>query len=105
MSSGGKSKGVFVVTDSDLEGSGGDFTIHPGKVVKVDGLPVTPRGVLAGKSTAVYVVDAAEAARRGVIGGESIPVADVTSYGRPSVGPHIAVPIYIMSGADNIGVP
>jgi hypothetical protein len=104
MSKGGKPRGVYVVTDADLEGAvDGTFVIQPGPAMPTTGFAQATRGVSGGKPYAVYVVTEAEANRRGLMGGKPIPIVDMTSSGRGVDGPFIAVPIYILSGADNIG--
>jgi len=103
-SSGGKPQGVYVITDADLKGSvGGTFVIQPGPVLRATGFAQTTRGVSGGKPQAVYVVNETEANRRGVIGGNPMPIVDMTSSGRGVDGPHIAIPVYIVSGSEYIG--
>lgn len=105
MASGGKPKGVYVVTDAELKSSvGGVFTVQPGPAIRVAALDAGARGVTGGNIAAVYVVDAAEAARRGVVGGKSVPVVDMTSSVRSVTGPHMATPVYVMSGSLGDGV-
>ena len=81
----------------------GTFIVQPGPAIPTTGFAQATRGVSGGKPYAVYVVDEAEANRRGLMGGKPIPIVDMTSSGRGVDGPFIAVPIYILSGADNIG--
>jgi hypothetical protein len=105
MSVGGKPRGVYVVTDAQLESAvGGTFVVQPGPAIPVAGFPTTSnRGISGGKPMAVYVVDDAEVARRGLMGGKPIPAVDLTSIGRGVDGPHIAIPVYVVSGSEYIG--
>jgi hypothetical protein len=104
MASGGKPRGVYVVTDADLEGAvGGTFVVQPGPAMPTTGFAQDTRGISGGKPFAVYVVDEAEVNRRGLMGGKPMPIVDLTSSDRGVGGPFIAIPVYILSGADNIG--
>jgi hypothetical protein len=98
-SSGGKPRGVYVVTDADLEGAvGGTFVVQPGPAIPVTGYTNSSRGVTGGKPMAVYEVDAEEVGRRGIVGGKPLPVSSIAATRRGASGPHIAVPVYVVSG-------
>ena len=104
MASQGKPRGVYVVTDADLEGAvGGTFIVQPGPAIAAAGFAAATRGAVGGKAQPVYVVDATEAARRGLMGGKPIPIVDVTSTTRAVSGTHNALPVYMVSGSEYIG--
>lgn len=105
MASGGKPKGVYVVTDAQLKSAvGGTYDVQAGPALRVAGFDSAgERGVTGGPLTPVYVVSAAEAARRGVMGGKAIPIADLTSSGRANTDPQIAIPVYVETGSEYIG--
>jgi len=103
-SSSGKPRGAYVVTDADLKSAvGGTYVVQPGPAIPVTGFATGTRGVTGGKPMAVYVVNQAEAERRGLMGGKPLPIADITSSDRGTEGPHIAIPVYIVSGSEYIG--
>lgn len=95
-STGGKSKGVRVVTDAEL--ASGAYEIQPGPVSLVTALAATVRGVTGGPALAVYPVTLAEAQRRGAIGGKSMPVTDVTGV-RKTTSDSLAIPVYVVAGS------
>ena len=95
-STGGKSQGVRVVTDAEIAAH--QFEIQPGPVLLVSALASSVRGVLGGPSTAVYPVTLAEANRRGIVGGKSMPVTDVTGI-RKTTSDNLAIPVYVVEGS------
>lgn len=96
MTIAGKPTPVYVVTDTQV--ASGQFTIAPGKAIAVSALNASVRGVSGGNAVPVYVVDAAEAQRRGLADGlEGIPVTDMTTY-RPDYGLQQAIPVYVVYG-------
>lgn len=96
MPLGGKPEPVYVVTDAQI--ASGEFTIAPGKCIAVAALDVSGAGVSGGSAIPVYVVDAAEANRRGVYGGlNGSPVVDATAF-RSDYGLQQAIPVYVVSG-------
>ena len=76
----------------------GNFSVQPGAVYRVASLDEVSRRVTGGNLLPVYVVDEAEANKRGVISGEPLAVFDGTSISRGIGGSHIAIPVYVSSG-------
>lgn len=97
MTTGGKSRPVYVVTDAEI--ASGAFSVAPGPATMVASLDELTRGVSGGYSVPVYVVDMSEATRRGVIGGQAHPVFDMTDSGRPVGGLQQAIPVYVVLGS------
>lgn len=92
MATGGKSQGVYAVSDAEI--ASGAFRVRPGKAIKVVGMTAATRGVLAGPLTPVYVVS--DPSVRGVEGGEPIPVSNLTTGTRvPDRG--LAIPVYVVA--------
>lgn len=94
MTIGGKPEPVYVVTDAQI--ASGEFTIAPGPVIAVTVLNSSVRGVGGGNAMPIYVVDEAEALRRGLMHGlQGMPICDMTTD-RSDYGLQQAQAVYVV---------
>lgn len=99
MTTGGKPQGVYVVSDDEKVQNGGPFKLALGPAMKVSALDLAARAALGSASVAVYVVDADYVAAHGVIGGNPLPVANLTATARSVEHPLIAIPVLVVEGS------
>lgn len=88
--SGGKSQGVYVVSDAEI--ASGAFRVAPGPAIRVTGMATATRGVEGGPAIPVYVVN--DPTARGVEGGKPIPMSNLTGIRLPIHD--LAIPIYVV---------
>lgn len=99
MTTGGRSQGVYVVTDAEL--ASGAFRLRPGPALNVVGLQAATRGVMGGNAIPVYIVTDPSAG--GVEGGEPMPVSNLTGIRSPIYD--LAIPVYVVEDDEQFTSP